>query len=95
MSVPSVQTAAQQWIETLIGFDTTSAHSNLGLIETVRDDLARRGCKSILTFDAENRKANLFCTIPDARGEAGQKMTRRAQEPEKVPLSGSLQRASL
>jgi acetylornithine deacetylase len=68
MSVPSVQKTAQQWIETLVEFDTTSAHSNLGLIETVRDDLACRGCKSILTFDAENRKANLFCTIPDARG---------------------------
>ncbi|WP_158903306.1 acetylornithine deacetylase [Burkholderia sp. L27(2015)] len=52
------------WIEKLIGFDTTSRESNLGLIETVRDYLKQAGIDAVLTHDAAGRKANLFATVP-------------------------------
>jgi acetylornithine deacetylase len=55
-------------IERLVAIDTTSRNSNLGLIETVRDDLARQGLDPWLTYDAGGGKANLFVTIPDADG---------------------------
>jgi acetylornithine deacetylase len=52
----------------LIGFDTVSRNSNLGLIEWVRDHLKRLGVESRLTYDATRGKANLFATLGDARG---------------------------
>ena len=52
---------------TLIAFDTTSRHSNLGLIEWVRDRLHTQGVHCRLSYDSERRKANLFATI----GEPG------------------------
>ena len=54
-------------LQRLIGFDTTSRESNLGLIEWVRDWLKAQGVESRLTYDSEQRKANLFATI--ARGK--------------------------
>ncbi|MFO1282436.1 MAG: acetylornithine deacetylase [Burkholderiales bacterium] len=60
--------AAWPMLGTLVGFDTTSRESNLGLIEWVRDWLAARGVVSALTFDDERRKANLFATIPARDG---------------------------
>jgi len=59
-----------QMLETLVGFDTTSRESNLGLIEFVRDHLQSLGIPVRLSYDAEQRKANLFATIgdPNARG---------------------------
>ena len=54
-------------IEKFIGFDTTSRDSNLPLIEFVRDYLGSLGVESVLTYDEEKRKANLFATI--GRGE--------------------------
>ncbi len=55
---------------TLIGFDTTSRHSNLGLIEWVRDRLQAQGAHCRLSYDSERRKANLFATLgePDRSG---------------------------
>jgi acetylornithine deacetylase len=55
---------------TLIGFDTTSRHSNLGLIEWTRDRLQAQGVHCRLSFDADRRKANLFATVgePDRSG---------------------------
>lgn len=53
-------------IEKFIGFDTTSRDSNLPLIDFVRGYLAELGVESVLTFDAERRKANLFATIGPA-----------------------------
>ena len=44
-------------LKTLIGFNTISRESNLGLIEWVRDYLARYGAVTRLTYDAERRKA--------------------------------------
>ena len=38
---------ARTWLETLVGFDTTSRNSNLALIETVRDWLKGQGLSLI------------------------------------------------
>ena len=54
-------------LRTLVGFDTVSHNSNLGLIEWVRDLLARQGVASRLTYDADRRKANLFATVGEPR----------------------------
>jgi acetylornithine deacetylase len=61
---------ARQLLERLVGFDTTSRNSNLGLIEFVRDYLDRLGVASELVFDAAGAKANLLATIgpPDRPG---------------------------
>lgn len=54
-------------LHSLIGFDTTSRESNLGLIEWVRDHLRRLGAHTRLSYDEAGRKANLFATV----GEGG------------------------
>jgi acetylornithine deacetylase len=65
-------TGSLDWIGRLIEIDTTSRTSNLGLIETVRDYLRSLGLEAVLTYDRVGAKANLFCSIPDAReGIAG------------------------
>ncbi|HDR8993028.1 TPA: acetylornithine deacetylase [Burkholderia vietnamiensis] len=56
-------------IGTLIGFDTTSCHSNLELIEFVRAYLESIGVERVLIArDALKKKANLFATVPAANG---------------------------
>jgi len=50
-------------IERLVGFDTTSRDSNLGLIEWTRDYLKGCGIASRLIYDATGKKANLFATV--------------------------------
>ena len=74
MNAPLPQSAALrpsertlEILRTLVGFDTVSHHSNLGLIEWVRDLLARQGVASRLTYDADRRKANLFATVGEPR----------------------------
>jgi len=57
-------------IMTLVAFDTTSRDSNLALIDWVVDYLRSHGVESLLTFDDERRKANLFATLPAADGNA-------------------------
>jgi acetylornithine deacetylase len=66
---PTVQKTIEL-LQTLVGFDTTSRESNLGLIEYVRDHLQALGIPVRLSYDAEKRKANLFATLgdPKARG---------------------------
>jgi acetylornithine deacetylase len=54
-------------IERLIGFNTVSRDSNLGLIEWVRDYLQGLGASTRLTHDASGKKANLFATLGDAK----------------------------
>jgi len=54
-------------LETLIGFDTVSRNSNLGLIEWMRDYLKRLGAASRLSYDATKKKANLFATLGEPR----------------------------
>jgi acetylornithine deacetylase len=64
-NVPSA--AARAMIERLIGFNTVSRDSNLGLIEWVRDYLAKFGATTRLTHDASGKKANLFATLGDSK----------------------------
>lgn len=56
-----------QLIRTLVAFDTVSRHSNLGLIEWVRDRLRAQGAACRLTYDAAGCKANLFATLSPGR----------------------------
>lgn len=64
MSAASDRLAATRTIlDRLVGFDTTSRHSNLALIDWVRDFLAQRGVASILAPSPEGDKANLIALI--------------------------------
>lgn len=56
--------AALAWITRLVSMDTVSRHPNLGLIETVRDDLRARGVEATLTYGHDGKWANLFATLP-------------------------------
>jgi len=53
-------------VEHLIAFQTVSRDSNLGLIEWVRDHLAKLGASTRLTYDGSGKKANLFATLGDS-----------------------------
>lgn len=55
-------------IRQLVAFNTVSKESNLGLIEWIRDYLRGFGITCSLTFDADQRKANLFATVGDEVG---------------------------
>jgi len=55
-------------IQRLIQFNTVSSNTNLELIEWVEKYLLAHGIKSRLTFDPDQRKANLFATIGSAEG---------------------------
>lgn len=68
ISRPGPSTETIDIIRRLIGFDTVSRKSNLGLIEWMRDHLADLGVKSRLTYDAGGGKANLFATLGEAEG---------------------------
>ncbi len=59
---------SRTWLETLVGFDTTSRNSNLALIETVRDWLKGQGVEAWLAHNPERTKANLFATLPAQDG---------------------------
>jgi acetylornithine deacetylase len=65
-SVPSAATF--DWIARLVGVNTVSSESNLGLIEMARDFLYRQGAQCDLTYDRDRRKANLFATLGEGRG---------------------------
>jgi acetylornithine deacetylase len=58
--------AARAMVERLITFQTVSRDSNLGLIEWVRDYLAKLGARTRLTHDATGKKANLFATLGES-----------------------------
>ncbi len=53
-------------IARLVGFDTVSRHSNMALIDWVRDYLAGFGVESRLVPNDDGSKANLFATIGPA-----------------------------
>lgn len=58
-----------EMIHALVGFDTTSANSNLPLIDYVRDYLAGHGIESRYVRSADGAKANLWATVgPDISG---------------------------
>ncbi len=52
---------------TLVQMNTVSHHSNLELIHLARDELARLGVKSRLTYNADKTKANLFATLGEGK----------------------------
>jgi acetylornithine deacetylase len=54
---------SMEMLRRLIGFDTTSAKSNLALIEYVRDYLAGHGIAATLVPNEDNTKANLYATV--------------------------------
>lgn len=61
--------SVREMIERLIAFDTTSALSNLALIDFVEDYLHSYDIPTRRTANAEGTKANLFATIgPDIEG---------------------------
>ncbi|MSP68315.1 MAG: acetylornithine deacetylase [Alphaproteobacteria bacterium] len=62
-------TDAYALIHALVGFDTTSRDSNLGLIRYVGDYLAGHGIQAELFQNHEGTKANLFATV--GAGEVG------------------------
>jgi acetylornithine deacetylase len=55
--------APREMLAKLVAFDTTSAKSNLALIEFVRDYLAGHGIESRLIFDDQRSKANLYASM--------------------------------
>jgi acetylornithine deacetylase len=76
--------AARAMVERLIAFQTVSRDSNLGLIEWVRDYLAKLGAKTRLTYDAAGKKANLFATL----GESGKPGLILSGHTDVVPIDG-------
>lgn len=67
MAAPTPAPRALELARTLVGFNTVSANSNLALIHCIRDELARLGVKSRLSFNAERTKANLFATLGEGK----------------------------
>lgn len=62
---PTLAPSAQSLsiIKTLVAFNTVSEHSNLPLIEWVKQYLSDHGVASRLSYDSTRRKANLFATL--------------------------------
>ena len=56
-------TTVQELLAKLVGFDTTSAKSNLALIAFVKDTLKSHGIESTLVPSPDGAKADLFATI--------------------------------
>jgi acetylornithine deacetylase len=70
--IGALDNSASELLATLVGFDTTSAKSNLALIDFVRDFLAGQGVTSTLTPSADGAKASLFAGIgPKGAGGIG------------------------
>jgi acetylornithine deacetylase len=63
----AVSPRALELAQTLVRINTVSANSNLPLIHLIRDELARLGVTSRLTFNAEKTKANLFATLGEGK----------------------------
>ncbi|NML47759.1 acetylornithine deacetylase [Ramlibacter sp. G-1-2-2] len=67
MAQPVLSPRALELAQALVRFNTVSANSNLELIHFIRDELARMGVKSRLSFNAEKTKANLFATLGEGK----------------------------
>ena len=65
--IHTVSPRALDLAQTFVRMNTVSENSNLTLIHFVRDELARLGVKSRLTFNAEKTKANLFATLGEGK----------------------------
>jgi acetylornithine deacetylase len=53
--------------QALVAINTVSDNSNLALIHLIRDELARLGVTSRLTYNDEKTKANLFATLGEGK----------------------------
>ncbi|MEM8643462.1 MAG: acetylornithine deacetylase [Pseudomonadota bacterium] len=71
MATPPSTQDATELLAKLIAFDTTSANSNLDLIDFVQGYLDEHGVSSTLVPDTENKKASLFATIGEGDGGVG------------------------
>ncbi|MEJ8811706.1 acetylornithine deacetylase [Variovorax ureilyticus] len=58
-----LSTRSLELAQTLVRMNTVSNHSNLELVDFVRDHLAGLGVRSRLTYNADKTKANLFATL--------------------------------
>jgi acetylornithine deacetylase len=67
LTTAAVTPQALKLAQSLVRMDTVSANSNLQLIHFVRDELARLGVASRLTYNAEKTKANLFATLGEGK----------------------------
>ena len=67
LTTPVVSSRTLELAQTLVRINTVSANSNLPLIHLVRDELARLGVASRLTFNADKTKANLFATLGEGK----------------------------
>ncbi len=65
--ITAVSPRALELTQALVRINTVSANSNLELIYLVRDELARLGVASRLTFSPEKTKANLFATLGEGK----------------------------
>ena len=59
----SVSPEIKSMIARLVAFDSTSRNSNLALIDYLREYLAALGAECRLTYDDDERKANLYATL--------------------------------
>lgn len=64
---PALSPRTLELAQTLVRINTVSANSNLPLIHLVRDELARLGVTSRLTFNPDKTKANLFATLGEGK----------------------------
>jgi acetylornithine deacetylase len=67
VTTPPLSPRALELAQTLVRMNTVSANSNLDLIHFVRDELARLGVASRLTYNADRTKANLFATLGEGK----------------------------
>jgi len=68
MDMPLAPSArALDLAQTLVRMNTVSRGSNLELIHFVRDELAKHGVASTLTYDDARTKANLFATLGEGK----------------------------
>ncbi|GAB4235896.1 MAG: acetylornithine deacetylase [Kiloniellaceae bacterium] len=65
----AIRPQSREMIERLVGFDTTSAKSNLALIDFAQDYLEGQGARCRRTVNVEGTKANLFASLgPEGPG---------------------------
>lgn len=67
LTTAAVSPRTLELAQALVCINTVSANSNLPLIHLVRDELARLGVASRLTFSPDKTKANLFATLGDGK----------------------------
>jgi acetylornithine deacetylase len=80
----AAEPSVQELLKALVAFDTTSAESNLKLIEFVRAHLDGHGIASTLTPSQDGTKANLFATI----GPGGKSGIGLSAHSDCVPVEG-------